>query len=135
MAVWRDQAWPRGAERRHGARRAARSAQHALEFLRLGGDQGATLDLAQAGITSVLWATGYAVDYSWLKLDVFDERGWPKHQRGVSHEPGLYFLGLPWLSRRASSFIYGVWHDAKYLADHMATQRRYLEYRPSSPGS
>jgi hypothetical protein len=54
------------------------------------------LDLAKAGITSIVWATGYTVDYSWLKVDAFDERGRPKHQRGVSAEPGIYFLGVPW---------------------------------------
>ncbi|MDJ0611089.1 MAG: NAD(P)/FAD-dependent oxidoreductase [Kiloniellales bacterium] len=87
------------------------------------------LDLAAAGVTSIIWATGYALDFSWLKVDVFDEAGKPKHHRGVSPEPGIYFLGLPWLSRRGSSFIWGVWHDAKYLADHIATQRAYLAYR------
>ncbi len=86
------------------------------------------LSLAEVGITSIIWATGFAVDYSWLKVDVFDEERRPKHQRGVSAEPGIYFLGLPWLSRRGSSFIWGVWHDAKYLADHISTQRKYLEY-------
>lgn len=86
------------------------------------------LDLAKAGITSIVWATGFAVDYSWLQVDAFDASGKPKHQRGVSVEPGIYFLGLPWLSRRGSSFIWGVWHDAKYLADHIATQRGYLAY-------
>ncbi len=86
------------------------------------------LDLAKAGITSIVWATGYAVDYSWLKVDAFDDKGKPKHQRGVSTEPGIYFIGLPWLSRRASSFIYGVWYDARYLADHIANQRQYQAY-------
>ncbi|NLS21010.1 NAD(P)-binding domain-containing protein [Rhizobium sp. P40RR-XXII] len=90
------------------------------------------LDLAQAGITTIIWATGFFSDYSWLKLDVFDERGRPKHQRGVSAERGIYFLGLPWQSRRGSSFIWGVWHDAKHLADRIWTQRKYNEYRPSS---
>ncbi len=89
------------------------------------------LNLQDAGITSIIWATGYALDYSWLQVDAFDETGRPKHQRGVSAEPGIYFLGLPWLSRRGSSFIWGVWHDAMYLADHIATQRTYLAYRPS----
>ena len=65
------------------------------------------LNLEEAGITSILWATGYSVDYSWLKVDAFDEAGKPKHQRGVSTEPGVYFLGLPWQSRRGSSFIWG----------------------------
>jgi putative flavoprotein involved in K+ transport len=86
------------------------------------------LNLAEAGISSIVWATGYTADYSWLKVDAFDENGKPKHQRGVSTEPGIYFLGLPWQSRRASSFIWGVWHDAKYLADHIDTQRKYLAY-------
>ncbi len=90
------------------------------------------LNLAEAGISTILWATGFSVDYSWLKVDAFDENGRPKHQRGVSAEPGIYFLGLPWLSRRGSSFIWGVWHDAKHLADHIATQRKYLAYRPSA---
>ena len=90
------------------------------------------LDLAQAGIHTIIWATGFASDYSWLKVDAFDERGRPKHQRGVAAELGIYFLGLPWQSRRGSSFIWGVWHDAKHLADRISTQRKYNEYRPSS---
>lgn len=86
------------------------------------------LDLAAAGVTSIVWATGFAVDYRWLEVDAFDENGRPKHQRGVSSEPGVYFLGLPWQSRRGSSFIWGVWHDAKYLADHIVIQRGYLDH-------
>jgi len=90
------------------------------------------LDLAKAGITTIIWATGFATDYSWMNVDAFDEKGKPRHQRGVSTESGIYFLGLPWQSRRGSSFIWGVWHDAKYVADHIATQRNYLEYRDAS---
>lgn len=90
------------------------------------------LDLAKAGITTIIWATGFATDYSWMNVDAFDEKGKPRHQRGVSTESGIYFLGLPWQSRRGSSFIWGVWHDAKYVADHIATQRKYLEYRDAS---
>lgn len=93
------------------------------------------LDLAKAGVTSIIWATGYTVDYSWLKVDTFDERGRPRHQRGVSAEPGIYFLGLPWQSRRGSSFIWGVWHDAKHIADRIWTQRRYLEYHEANPAA
>jgi putative flavoprotein involved in K+ transport len=87
------------------------------------------LDLAEAGITSIIWAVGFAYDYGWLQVDAFDENGKPQHQRGVSSEPGVYFLGLPWLSRRGSSFIWGVWHDAKFLADQIAIQRSYLAYK------
>ncbi|NBA97991.1 NAD(P)/FAD-dependent oxidoreductase [Pseudomonas sp. R5(2019)] len=90
------------------------------------------LDLAEAGVTSIIWATGYAVDYSWLKVNAFDANGKPKHQRGVSSEPGVYFVGLPWLSRRGSAFIWGVWHDAKLISDHIAKQRKYLAYRDAS---
>ena len=87
------------------------------------------LNLASDGITSIIWATGYTADYSWLKVDALDENGKPRHQRGISAEPGIYFLGLPWQSRRASSFIWGVWHDARYIAEHIATQRKYLAYQ------
>lgn len=80
------------------------------------------LDLAEAGITSIVWATGYALDFGWLQAGSFDETGRPLHARGVSPVPGLYFLGLPWLSRRASSFIWGVWRDAGYLAAHIAAR-------------
>jgi len=89
------------------------------------------LDLVTAGVTSIIWATGFTVDFSWLRVNAFDEDGKPKHRRGVSSEPGVYFLGLPWLSRRGSSFIWGVWHDARYVADHIATQRGYLAYGTS----
>ncbi|WP_455925087.1 flavin-containing monooxygenase [Pseudomonas putida] len=86
------------------------------------------LNLLEAGVTSIIWATGFATDYSWLAVDAFDANGKPAHQRGVSTEPGVYFLGLPWQSRRGSSFIWGVWHDAKYIADQIAIQRQYAAY-------
>lgn len=91
------------------------------------------LDLAGADVTSIVWATGFATDYSWLQVDAFDETGKPDHRRGVSTEPGVYFVGLPWLSRRGSSFIWGVWHDARYIADHITTQRAYLAYDAANP--
>ena len=86
------------------------------------------LDLADAGVASIVWATGFALDHSWLQVAAFDEKGKPQHQRGVSSEPGVYFLGLPWQSRRGSSFIWGVWHDARYIADQISIQRSYLAY-------
>ena len=87
------------------------------------------LHLANAGISAIVWATGYTLDCGWLKPRVFDEKGRPAHDRGVTAVPGLYFLGLPWLSRRASPFIWGVWKDAEYLAQHIATAR------PTSPAA
>jgi len=90
------------------------------------------LNLTEVGITSILWATGFDVDYSWLKVDAFDNQGKPKHERGISAEAGIYFLGLPWQSRRGSSFIWGVWHDAKFLADQISIRRNYLAYDDSA---
>jgi len=90
------------------------------------------LNLTEVGITSILWATGFDVDYNWLKVDAFDEEGKPKHERGISAEAGIYFLGLPWQSRRSSSFIWGVWHDAKFLADQISIRRNYLAYDDSA---
>jgi putative flavoprotein involved in K+ transport len=80
------------------------------------------------GITTIIWATGYKQDFGWLKVDAFNENGAPIHQRGVSKEPGVYFLGLPWQSRRGSTFLWGVWHDAKFIADQIAIQRAYADY-------
>ena len=87
-----------------------------------------SLDFAAEGITTIIWATGYKQDFGWLKADAFDDNGAPIHQRGVSKEPGLYFLGLPWQSRRGSTFLWGVWHDAKFVADQIAIQRAYADY-------
>ena len=93
-----------------------------------------SLDLAQAGIGTIIWATGFVADYGWMQVDAFDESGKPRHQRGVSSEPGIYFLGLPWQSRRGSSFIWGVWHDAKYVADQIVIQRQYMAYDAAARG-
>ena len=83
-----------------------------------------------AGVTAIVWATGFAVDYSWLKVDAFDEKRRGRSTSVASRpNPGSISSGFPWLSRRGSSFIWGVWHDAKHLADHIATQRKYLTYR------
>jgi putative flavoprotein involved in K+ transport len=87
------------------------------------GDPIRRLPLADAGVTSIVWATGYAPDFGWLQVGDFDGRGLPIHRRGVSPVPGLYFLGLPWLSCRASAFIWGVWRDAAFLADHIAARK------------
>ena len=78
------------------------------------------LNLRDAGVATVIWATGYALDFGWVDIPVFDESGTPIHRRGVTDIPGLYFLGLQWLSRMESALINGVGYDAAYLADHIA---------------
>ncbi|MBO9433327.1 NAD(P)-binding domain-containing protein [Ruegeria sp. R13_0] len=90
------------------------------------------LDLERNNIRTVIWATGFQFNYDWLEADTLDDRGRPIHQRGVSPVPGLYFVGLPWQSRRGSSFIWGVWHDAKFIADQISIQKNYLAYTPNS---
>ena len=89
------------------------------------------INLEEAGINSIVWATGFDVDFSWLKVDALDENGRPKHERGISTESGIYFLGLPWQSRRGSSFIWGVWQDAKFLADQIKLRTNYLDFDAS----
>lgn len=74
------------------------------------------LDLKQAGISTIIWATGYTFDYSMLKLPILDEYGYPIQERGVTEFPGIYFLGLPWLYKQGSGLLSGVGKDAAYLA-------------------
>lgn len=73
------------------------------------------LELATSGISTVIWATGFHTDFSWLKLPVFDERGRVLHHRGVTGTPGLFFLGLPWLHTWGSGRFSGVKTDAEHL--------------------
>jgi putative flavoprotein involved in K+ transport len=80
------------------------------------------LDLGQEDIRAVIWATGYGVDFGWIDLPVKDGSGEPVHQGGITEVPGLYFLGLPWLSKLHSAFLSGVGDDAAGLADHIAAR-------------
>jgi putative flavoprotein involved in K+ transport len=81
------------------------------------------LDLAAEGISAVVWATGYGVDFGWIDLPVIDAKGDAMHRNGISPVPGLYFLGLQWLSKMNSSFLSGVGDDAAVLADHILGRR------------
>ncbi|GAA4930618.1 putative flavoprotein involved in K+ transport [Actinomycetospora succinea] len=81
-------------------------------------EAGRELDLG--GITSVVWATGFRRDFSWVHAPVLDDAGEPVQHRGVTAAGGLYFLGLKWLHHRSSSFLDGVGADAEYLADEVA---------------
>jgi putative flavoprotein involved in K+ transport len=81
-----------------------------------------TLDLQAEGITSIIWATGFKLDFGWIGIDIFQPDGRPRHADGVSEVPGLYFVGLPWLSCRGSAFIWGAWRDAERLAAHIAAR-------------
>ena len=78
-----------------------------------------TLDLGKEDIRTILWATGFRPDYSWLDVPVLDHKGFIKHDGGVAESPGLYVIGLPVLRRRKSSFIHGVEDDARDLHQHL----------------
>ena len=89
------------------------------------------LDFDKDNITSIIWASGFGYNYNWLPFDIFQENGAPIHNKGVTSELGLYFVGLPYLSGKGSSFIWGVWHDAKRIAEYIEIQRHYQHYQSS----
>jgi putative flavoprotein involved in K+ transport len=78
------------------------------------------LDLRSGEIETVVWATGYRPDYSWLHMPVVDAKGNLRHDGGAVDSPGLYALGLPVLRRRKSTFIHGIEDDARDIIDHLA---------------
>ena len=77
------------------------------------------LDLKSAGISSVIWATGYKFDFGMVKLSAFDEDGYPLQKRGVTEFPGLYFIGLPFLHKLKSGLLFGVGDDAAHVVEHI----------------
>jgi putative flavoprotein involved in K+ transport len=82
-----------------------------------------TLDLHSAGISTIIWATGYKLDFGWVQPPVFDQAGSPVHQRGVTASRGLYFLGLHWLYKTKSALLYGIGEDAAFIASAIADRR------------
>jgi putative flavoprotein involved in K+ transport len=79
----------------------------------------AELDLAAAGISTVLWTSGFRLDYSWIDFPILDEWGFPRTRRGVSEVPGLFFLGLPWQHDQVSATLFGPHRDGRHLAAAM----------------
>ncbi|MBR9884902.1 MAG: MSMEG_0569 family flavin-dependent oxidoreductase [Oceanospirillales bacterium] len=85
------------------------------------------LNLTESGITSILWCIGFRPDFGWLDAAVFNGQGHPKHDRGVTHQPGLYFIGLPWLHTWGSGRFTSVGQDAEYLSEHIAAYQRRVK--------
>ena len=79
-----------------------------------------SLDLVAAGVSAIVWCAGFVSDFDWVRAPVLDGRGFPRHQRGVTEVPGLYFIGLPWLHTWGSGRFSGVGRDAGYLAQRIA---------------
>jgi putative flavoprotein involved in K+ transport len=96
--------------------------EEVLTRLTVGFDQPerASLDLKKAGVTSVIWATGYSFDYSIVRLPIFDADGYPIQQSGVTRYPGLYFVGLPWLNNARSGLFFGLKEESEYIAAQIA---------------
>jgi putative flavoprotein involved in K+ transport len=95
-------------------------APHRYEPTDIGRETRLGLDLRDSRIRTVIWATGYRPDYSWLDVPVFDRKGRIRHDGGVVAAPGMYVLGLPFMRRRKSSFIDGAGDDAADLAAHLS---------------
>ncbi len=79
-------------------------------------------DFAAAGITTVIWCIGYKADFRWIDVPVFDGRGYPGHDRGITTVPGLYFIGLPWLYTWGSGRFSGVARDAQHIVERIASR-------------
>lgn len=90
-------------------------------------DEPTHLDLAAAGITTAIWCTGYRPSYGWIDAPIFDGRGYPVHRRGVTSQPGLYVVGLPWLYTWGSGRFSGVARDAEHLAGRIVAARDVVQ--------
>jgi putative flavoprotein involved in K+ transport len=82
-----------------------------------------SLNLRDANVTTIVWAAGYRSDFSWIAAPIIENES-AQHRRGVTNVPGLYFLGLPWLHKHKSAFLFGVGDDAAYLAEQTAHDAR-----------
>jgi putative flavoprotein involved in K+ transport len=117
---------PRTLRRRHGVALRLRTTDASGTGVRF--DDGTTME-----VSSVIWATGYGLDHSWIDAPALDEAGDVIHRRGVTDAPGLYLLGLPWQHTRGSALLGWVKDDAKYLADRIAdvAAPRHVPHTPS----
>jgi putative flavoprotein involved in K+ transport len=117
---------PRALRRRHGVElhgRAVDATGSTLSF-----SDGTTLDVG-----TVIWATGFRVDHSWIDVPVFNQNGRLVHQRGVTQSPGLYFLGLTWQHTRGSALLGWVKDDAQYIADKIGAFQAGAPARTRAP--
>jgi putative flavoprotein involved in K+ transport len=94
----------------------------------------AELDLAAAGITSIIWTTGFRSDWSWVDLPMFDGAGYPTHKRGITSVDGAYVIGLPWLYTWGSGRFVGIGRDTEFVADHIVGRRNAVESATRADG-
>lgn len=84
------------------------------------------LNLTEKDIKTIVWATGYSGDFSYIKLPVFNSAGIPEHREGVSPVAGLFFIGLPWLRKRKSGIIVGIKEDSEFIAEKILSHSKGL---------
>jgi putative flavoprotein involved in K+ transport len=96
-------------------------------------DRAFELDCLKENISAIIWSMGFRSDYGWIEVPIFDGKGYPSHQRGVTTAPGIYFLGLPWQYTWGSGRFSGVAKDAKFLADRI--EARYAAAVSSTAGT
>jgi putative flavoprotein involved in K+ transport len=91
------------------------------------------MDLRAAGVSTVVWATGFRHEYPWLRVPVLDRHGDVQQYRGITPAAGLYVIGQRFKHRRDSSFIDGAGHDARTIREHIETSDRSRGVRPQLP--
>ncbi|KHO15786.1 FAD-dependent oxidoreductase [Acinetobacter baumannii] len=91
------------------------------------------IDLAAENITSIIWCIGFRPDYSWIDLDVFQNNGYPMHDRGITVDSDVCFIGLPWLNTWGSGRFMDVGKDAKYIVDHIKNNTKFLKKKDVEP--
>ena len=107
---------PRRLRRRHGVELHGRAVSATGSSVRFADD-------SQLDVASVIWATGFRTDHSWIDAPVFDQAGRLEHKRGVTASPGLYFVGLSWQHTRGSALLGWVKDDAEYIAQQISSFR------------
>ena len=115
---------PRAARRRHGIELRGRAVEASGAEIRFA-------DGSALSPKAVIWATGFALDHSFVQAPVFDEDGRVEHRRGVTAVPGLYFLGLPWQHTRGSALLGWVKDDAQYIASEIARAATRISEPPA----
>jgi len=94
---------------------------HRLPSTRVPDEPPLLMNLAKSDIRTIIWATGYRPDHTWLEVPVLDHKGMIRHDGGITASPGLYLMGAPFMRRRKSTLIDGAGDDARELSDHLSS--------------
>lgn len=89
-------------------------------------DYSTRLNLREAGVSTIIWCTGFTTDFSWIDLPVTGPSGKPVHHNGEAAVPGIYFVGFPWLSKRKSGVVLGIDEDARHISEPILQRHNAL---------